>query len=277
MEQRPDGVDRGVDRRRAAGRQANPQSVRSRGPRCTFIRMEARRASCGGVTSAKISTVRATSRSGQSRNPPARRLPPWPTARWNSTAPSRTIKSGSQMAGRLCKSSSGLSKALLPRRFEARSPPPSDSVWPALPRYRAYSGFALDALTTLPQRSISSPSKQAEILRGFRRLGLRPFRQSGAEFVFVDRFDDDRIQRVTITSGIPVGAKNGCQFSSQNPATPPSIMVGKSGSSGERLSLVIASARFRPGVIKGWDEGILLNEKSTSPLASAVIEGALPL
>src|SRR5688500_2406153 len=54
-------------------------------------------------------------------------------------------------------------------------------------------------------------------------------------------------------------------------------MVGRCGSSGERFSLVIAIARTRPGVISGCAEGMLLNEKSTSPLASAVIDGALPL
>ena len=34
---------------------------------------------------------------------------------------------------------------------------------------------------------------------------------------------------------------------------------------------------MRPGVISGWDDGMLLKEKSTSPLASAVMDGALPL
>src|SRR5258706_9167607 len=54
-------------------------------------------------------------------------------------------------------------------------------------------------------------------------------------------------------------------------------MVGNSGNNAERFSLVIAGARTRPGVIKGWADGMLLKEKTTSPLASAVMDGALPL
>ena len=61
------------------------------------------------------------------------------------------------------------------------------------------------------------------------------------------------------------------------PGRPPSIRVGSSGSSGERFALVIPSARILPGIISGCAAGMLLNEKSTSPLANAVIDGALPL
>ena len=56
------------------------------------------------------------------------------------------------------------------------------------------------------------------------------------------------LSRVTMSGGVPAGAKNPAQDSTSKPVSPDSSKVGRSGSSVLRTSRVIASARSVPGL-----------------------------
>src|SRR5215475_1281908 len=59
------------------------------------------------------------------------------------------------------------------------------------------------------------------------------------------------LNRSTIAFGVPAGAPIAAQVRHSNPGTPASVIVGTSGSSGERLGLGTASARSLPALMCG--------------------------
>src|ERR1043166_8621174 len=82
---------------------------------------------------------------------------------------------------------------------------------------------------------------------------------------------------LTISGGVLAGASPPCQSGTTKPGRPDSATVGISGTAAERLAELTASARKRPLVANGNDDGMLANENDNCPPIKSVIAGPPPL
>src|SRR5688572_22790373 len=78
-------------------------------------------------------------------------------------------------------------------------------------------------------------------------------------------------------AGVFAGASNPTQPSIAYPGTPDSAIVGRSGSTAERLPAVIATARSFPDLTCGIAEGAVANETDVSLPITLTIAGPPPL
>ena len=85
------------------------------------------------------------------------------------------------------------------------------------------------------------------------------------------------LSRLTIAAGVPVGATTPVNETDVKSAMPASIIVGTSGISELRRSLVEASALTRPASTSGSDDAGFSNENCVSPATVAATDGPPPL
>src|SRR5262245_10693467 len=85
------------------------------------------------------------------------------------------------------------------------------------------------------------------------------------------------LRLLMMAGGVPAGASNPNMTSCGNPMSPTSVMVGVSGSSGQRLALVTASAFSLPALKCVNRVDLLLKSMSMCPPSRSVIIGAAPL
>src|SRR6185295_18685118 len=80
-----------------------------------------------------------------------------------------------------------------------------------------------------------------------------------------------------ISFGMPAGPNTAYHWSTANPGTPASAMVGRSGTDGDRLALDTANARSRPARTCGMVEIALAEVTETRPATRSRMLGAVPL